>query len=96
MNLELKGDENPKEMMASRKSDLKLHQQKAKPEPRLMLKLKLFVGEGLIVPVEDVVVDDHCLFKAGKEHHLNYLEDRNNHDKMGEVEHDPEVLLLDH
>ena len=59
-------------------------------------KLKLPVGEELIVPAEDVVVEYHHLFEAGKFHHFNYLDERNNHGKMAEVGHDPEVLLLDH
>ncbi len=43
-----------------------------------------------------MVVEYHRLFCAGKFHHLNYLEEQNNHGKMVEVDHDPEVLLLDH
>jgi hypothetical protein len=44
-----------------------------------------------------VVVEHHHPFKAGKRHHLNFLEDwRTNFGKMAEVDHDPEVLLLDH
>jgi hypothetical protein len=59
-------------------------------------KLKLPVGEELIVPAEDGDFEDHCLFESGRLHHLNYLEEQNNLGKMVEVDHDPEVLLLDH
>jgi hypothetical protein len=37
-------------------------------------KLKLPVSEELIVPAEDVVVEYHHPFEAGKRHHLNFLE----------------------
>jgi len=59
-------------------------------------KLKLPVGEELIVPAEDGDFEDHCLFESGRLHHLNYLEEQNNLGKMVEVHHDPEVLLLVH
>ncbi len=59
-------------------------------------KLKLLVGEELIVPAENGDFEDHRLFESGKHHHLNYLEEQNNRSKMVEVDHDPEVLLLDH
>ena len=60
-------------------------------------KLKLPVGEELIVPAEDVVVEHHHPFKAGKCHHLNSLEDwRTNYGKMAEVNRDLEVFLLVH
>jgi hypothetical protein len=44
-----------------------------------------------------VVVEYHHPCEAGKRHHLNFLEDwRTNYGKMAEVNHDPEVFLLDH
>ena len=92
--VQLKDAEILKKMMASQKHDLKLHLRKLRLE--LWPKPKLPVGEELIVPVEEVVVDDHRPFKSDKHHHLNYLEEQNNHGKMVEVGHDPEVLLLDH
>jgi hypothetical protein len=90
----LKDDEILKKMMASRRLDLKLHQRKLRLE--LRPKLKLPVGEELAVLAEDLVVDDHRLSKVGKFHHLNYLFEQNNQGKMAEVDHGPEVLLLNH
>ncbi len=44
-----------------------------------------------------MVVEYHHPCEAGKRHHLNFLEDwRTNYGKMAEVNHDPEVFLLDH
>jgi hypothetical protein len=48
-----------------------------------------------MVPVEDVVVEDHHPFVAGKHNHLNFLEDPNNPGKMAEVDGNPDILLLD-
>jgi hypothetical protein len=73
LHVQLRDAKILKKMMAIQKLDLKSHLQKLRPEPRL--KLKLPVGEELIAPVEDVVVDDHRLSEAGKFHHLNYLDE---------------------
>ena len=75
-----------------------MHQRKLRLELRLELrpKLKLPVGEELAVPAEDLVVDDHRLSEVGKFHHLNYLFEQNNQGKMAEVDHGPEVFLLNH
>ncbi len=60
-------------------------------------KLKLTVGEELMVPVEDDVVEHHHPFEAGKFHHVNPLADwRTNYGRMAEVNRDPEVFPLDH
>jgi hypothetical protein len=93
-HVQLKDAKNLKKMMASRKHDLRLHERKLKPGQKP--KRKLPVDEETIVPAEDVVVEYHRLFVAGKRHHLNYPEDPNNPGKMVEVDHDLEVLLLDH
>ncbi len=93
-HVRLKDAEILKKMMASRKLDLKSHERKLKLGQKP--KLKPPVGEEMIVPAEDVVVEYHRLSEAGKHHHLNYLVDPNNPGKMAEVDRDPEVPLLDH
>ncbi len=92
-NVQLKDAKIQKKMMACRKLDLKLHWRKLRLG--LWPKLRLPVGEEVIVPEEDVVVCRRLL-EVDKFRHSDYLEDPNNPGKMAEVDRDPEVPLLNH
>ncbi len=73
LHVQLKDAKIQESMMASRKFDLKSHERKLKQGQVPKPKLKPPVGEELIVPAKDVVVEYHHPFEAGKHHHLGFL-----------------------